>query len=93
MYSCVTGLDLLNGWPVLSAHTFASNWQLPFLNKRKGTRMYVAGPSIEPGTSGSWVKRATDCATRLIEIAAEETWSRNIHYSHVHTDDTSYNLK
>ena len=29
-------LGLLSGEPVLSAHTFASNWQLPFLNQRKG---------------------------------------------------------
>ena len=25
-----------SGQPVLSAHTFANNWQLPFLNQRKG---------------------------------------------------------
>ena len=24
----------------------------------------MAGPGIEPGISGSWVRRATDCATR-----------------------------
>ena len=29
-------LGLLSGEPVLSAHTFASNWQLPFLNQWKG---------------------------------------------------------
>ena len=27
---------LLGSLPVLSAHSFASNWQLPFLNQRKG---------------------------------------------------------
>ena len=26
-------------------------------------RLYVAGPDIEPGTSGSLVRRATGCAT------------------------------
>ena len=30
------GLHLLSSQPVLSAHSFASNWQLPFLNQRKG---------------------------------------------------------
>ena len=24
----------LSGWPVLSGHTFASNWQLPYLNQQ-----------------------------------------------------------
>ena len=28
--------SLLGSLPVLSAHSFASNWQLPFLNQRKG---------------------------------------------------------
>ena len=28
--------SLLSSLPVLSAHSFASNWQLPFLNQRKG---------------------------------------------------------
>ena len=28
------GLDRLSNLPVLSAHTFASNWQLPFFNQR-----------------------------------------------------------
>ena len=44
--------------------TSCSNWQLPFLNQWKEKRKYMAGPVIEPGTSGSWVRRATDCATR-----------------------------
>ena len=39
--------------PVQSAHSFASNWQLPFLNQRKEKRKYLAEPGIEPGTSGS----------------------------------------
>ena len=48
-------LDLLSSKPVLSAHTFASNTQLPFLNQWKEKRMNhnVAGMGIEPRTSGS----------------------------------------
>ena len=58
------GLDLLSGWPVLRAHTFASNWQLPLLNQRKEKRKYVARPDIEPRTSDLWVRCPADCATR-----------------------------
>ena len=39
--------------PVLRAHTLPSNWQLLFLNQRKEKQKNVAGPGIEPGTSGS----------------------------------------
>ena len=48
----------------LTSNTFASNWQLPFSSQRKEKRKYVAGPGIEPVTSGSRVRRATDGATR-----------------------------
>ena len=49
---------------VLRAHTFASNWQLPFLKKRKEKRKYVARPGIEPRTPDLRVRCPTDCATR-----------------------------
>ena len=58
------GLDLLSGWPVLRAHTFASNWQQPFLKKRKEKRKYVARPGIEPRTPDLRVRCPTNCATR-----------------------------
>ena len=48
----------------LTAHTFASNWQLPFLKKRKEKRKYVARPGIEPRTPDLRVRCPTDCATR-----------------------------
>ena len=47
------GLDPLSGKPVLRAHTFASNCHLSFMDQRKDERKYVAGPGIEPRTSGS----------------------------------------
>ena len=34
------------------------------MNQRKEKRKYMAGPGIEPGASGSWVRRATNCPTR-----------------------------
>ena len=37
--------------------------RLSILNQRKRKQKYVAGPGIEPGTSSSWIRRATDCAT------------------------------
>ena len=58
------GLDLLSGSPVLRAYTFASNWQLPFLKKRKEKRKYVARPGFEPRTPDLRVRCPTDCATR-----------------------------
>ena len=54
--------SLLGSLPVLSAHSFASNWQLPFLNQRKGDngrrnffmtkfpRKNLPGVRIEPAT-------------------------------------------
>ena len=42
---------LLSNLPVLCAHTFASNCQLPFLNQRKEKQKYVARPGIELRTS------------------------------------------
>ena len=57
------GLDLLSGLPVLRVHTFSINWQLSFLNQRKGEngrwnyfminlhKCYVARPGqVEPTT-------------------------------------------
>ena len=49
---------------ILRAHTFASNWQLPFLKKRKEKRKYVARPGIKPRTPDLRVSCPTDCATR-----------------------------
>ena len=39
-------------WNVIyfQINTFASNWQLPFLKKRKEKRKYAARPGIEPRT-------------------------------------------
>ena len=54
--------SLLGSLPVLSAHSFANNWQMPFLNQRKGDderrnffmtkfpRKNVPGVRIEPAT-------------------------------------------
>ena len=58
------GLDLLWGLPVLCAHTFTSNRQLPFLNQRKEKRKYVARLGIEARTSDLRVRCPTNCATR-----------------------------
>ena len=55
-------LDLLSGYPVLSARTFANNLKMSFLDQRKEKRKYVAGLGIGPGNSGSRVRHATDCA-------------------------------
>ena len=33
--------SLLGSLPVLSAHSFASNWQLPFLNQQKGMALEI----------------------------------------------------
>ena len=54
------GLELLSGLPVLHAHTFASNGQLPFLNQRREKQKYVAKRGIESSTS--CVRRAIDCS-------------------------------
>ena len=35
-YSHCSWASLLGSLPVLNTHSFASNWQLPFLNQRKG---------------------------------------------------------
>ena len=48
-----------------------SNWQLPFLNQRKEEWKHVAGLGIEPGTSGSWVRCATDCTTQPCSCVAK----------------------
>ena len=47
-----------------SCNTFASNWQLPFLNKWKEKRKNVARPGIEPRTPDLRVRSPTDYATR-----------------------------
>ena len=52
------------GVPILKhirvcAHTFASNWEIPFLNQWKEKWKHVARLGIEPGISGYWVRRAT----------------------------------
>ena len=59
-----------------SAHSFASNWQLSFLNQRKGDnghrlifmtksqRQNMAGPGLEPATPWFAVRLASDCARR-----------------------------
>ena len=67
--------NLLGSLPVLRAHSFASNWQLPFLNQRKGengrrnyfmtnlherTFLYVR---IKPATVHIPGRRASDRAT------------------------------
>ena len=61
--------------PVLSAHSFASNWQLPFLNQRKGengrrnyfmTNLHertLPDVRIEPATVRMPGRRASDRAT------------------------------
>ena len=57
--------NLLGSVPVLSAHLFPSNWQIPFLNRRKGEnscrnifmtksqQKNVAGLGLEPATAQS----------------------------------------
>ena len=67
------GLDLLSGKPVFRAHTFASNWQLPFLKKRKEKRKYVARPGIEPRTP--WL---TSQVPYRLRYAARQQW--NYHF-------------
>ena len=59
-------LDLLvvNQYFVLILSPVTDNCPFCFLNQRKENRKYVAGPGIEPRTSGSLARRATDCATR-----------------------------
>ena len=37
---------------------------MPFLSQRKEKQKYVTGPGIEPGSSGSSLRRATDWPTR-----------------------------
>ena len=68
------GLDLLSYQPVLSAHTFVNNWQLPFWNQRTGKNgrrkyfminlhgSFVAGLGFGIATLGSVVRRVADCA-------------------------------
>ena len=61
------------------AHSFARNWQLPFLNQRKGEndrrkyfminlreRMLPTSAGFEPATSWSPVGRASNCATEAV---------------------------
>ena len=67
--------SLLGSLPVLSAHSFANNWQLPFLNQRKGetgrrnyfmTNLYermFPDVSIEPATVHIPGGRGSDRAT------------------------------
>ena len=66
--------SLLGSLPVLSAHSFASNWQLPFLNQRKGengcrnfiTKHYerlLPDVRIEPSTVRITGGRGSDRAT------------------------------
>ena len=66
-------LDLLSGLPVLIAHTFASNWQLPFLNQQQeenNHRNYfminlhesnMAGLGLKLMTPGLAVKLVANC--------------------------------
>ena len=46
----------------LSAHTLASNLQLPFLNQQKEKRKYVARPGIKARTPDLRVRCPTDCS-------------------------------
>ena len=67
--------SLLGSLPVLSAHSYASNWQMPFLNQRKGEngfrfffmikspRKNVPGVRIEPATVCLLGIRASDRAS------------------------------
>ena len=67
--------SLLGSLPVLSAHSFASNWQLPFLNQRKGenccrnyfmTNLYermLLDMRIEHATIRTQGERTSDWAT------------------------------
>ena len=50
-------------WTSNSCTYFRQKLTTVLLEQRKEKRKYMAGPGIEPGTSGSWVRRATDCAT------------------------------
>ena len=76
--------SLLGSLPVLSAHSFASNWQLPFLNKRKGengrrnyfmTKLHermLPDVRIEPRTvhipGGRASDRVTASSTALLKL-------------------------
>ena len=67
--------SLLGSLPVLSAHSFASNWQLPFLNQQKGENRHrnyfttnlhermLPDVRIEPATIRIPGGRASDRAT------------------------------
>ena len=74
------------------AHSFARNWQLPFLNQRKGEndrrkyfminlheRMLPTSARVEPATSWSPVGRASNCATEAgtIKKTAQEARGAN----------------
>ena len=73
----------LGSLPVLSDHSFANNWQLPFLNQRKGDngcRMFfvtksqrtnVAGPGLEPATLWFAVRLAPACTRRPGEVTVK----------------------
>ena len=74
-YKHCSWVSLLRSLPVLSAHSFASNWQLPFLNQRKGengrknyfiTKLHermLPDVRIEPATVRIPGGRASDRAT------------------------------
>ena len=56
--------SLLGSLPVLSAHSFASNWQLPFLNQRKGEngrRIFFITKSPRKNVPGVRIEPATVC--------------------------------
>ena len=71
-------LSLLGSWPVLSAHCFASNWKLLFLNHQKrengrrnvfmtkSTRKNVPDVGIELGAACMPSEHASDRATILV---------------------------
>ena len=74
------------------AHSFARNWQLPFLNQRKGEndrrkyfminlheRMLPTSAGVEPATSWSPVGRASNCATEAGDASVRsDCWDISI---------------
>ena len=56
--------SLLDSLPVLGAHSLASNWQLPFLNQRKGENgrtIFFITKSPQKNVSGVMIEPATVC--------------------------------
>ena len=77
--------SLLGSLPVLSAHSFSSNLQLPFLNQRKGENGIRVIPPWSSGSSLKWaIKFLLKHTTFHKKFKISLKWMKNFLMSSIH---------